>query len=133
VPTPTSPVATTAIATTVVTTTVVATTSIVTTTTPRPATTATTATTAVPAAPCDLDLIVDQTQTEYEGITPADLGCADGWAAWIGRPDDQFADGFFAVARWSGTSWELVNLGTAGICADAGVPQAIWDELGCFE
>lgn len=85
------------------------------------------------APPCQLDLIVAQTQTQYLGITPSDLSCAEGWAAWIGRPDDELADGFFAVARWTDGSWELLNLGTAGVCADAGVPDELWVELGCFE
>lgn len=85
------------------------------------------------SAPCVLDVVVEQTETRYEGVTPSDLRCIDGWAAWIGRPDDQFADGFFAVARADGATWELVNLGTAGVCADAGVPAAIWADLGCFE
>jgi hypothetical protein len=98
-------------------------------TTTRPATT----TSAAPAPPCQLALIVEQTQTAYEGITPSDLACADDWAAWIGRPEDELADGFFAVARWIGGSWELMNLGTAGVCADSGVPDELWTELGCFE
>jgi hypothetical protein len=87
----------------------------------------------VPAPPCNLDLIVQQTQTVYEGITPSDLQCADDWAAWIGRPDDELSDGFFAVARWNGDAWELMNLGTAGICADAGIPEELFARLGCFE
>lgn len=98
-------------------------------TTTRPAPTTTTA----PVPPCQLALIVEQTQTAYEGITPSDLACADDWAAWIGRPEDELADGFFAVARWVGGSWELMNLGTAGVCADSGVPDELWTELGCFE
>lgn len=98
-------------------------------TTTRPAA----ATTTTPAPPCQLALIVEQTQTAYEGITPSDLACADDWAAWIGRPEDELADGFFAVARWVGGSWELMNLGTAGVCADSGVPDELWTELGCFE
>ena len=98
-------------------------------TTTRPATT----TSAAPAPPCQLALIVEQTQTAYVGITPSDLACAEDWAAWIGRPEDELADGFFAVARWVGGSWELMNLGTAGVCADSGVPDELWTELGCFE
>lgn len=98
-------------------------------TTTRPAPT----TSATPAPPCQLALIVEQTQTAYVGITPSDLACADDWAAWIGRPEDELADGFFAVARWVGGSWELINLGTAGVCADSGVPDELWTELGCFE
>jgi hypothetical protein len=88
---------------------------------------------ASPVPPCQLALIVEQTQTAYLGITPSDLSCAEDWAAWIGRPEDEFGDGFFAVARWTGASWELVNLGTAGVCADAGVPAELWTELECFE
>lgn len=98
----------------------------------RPSTTVST-TDSGAAPPCQLDLIVAQTQTQYLGITPSDLSCAEGWAAWIGRPDDELADGFFAVARWTDGSWELLNLGTAGVCADAGVPDELWAELGCFE
>lgn len=98
-------------------------------TTTRPAPT----TSATPAPPCQLGLIVEQTQTAYEGIMPSDLACAEDWAAWIGRPEDELADGFFAVARWVGGSWELMNLGTAGVCADSGVPEELWTELGCFE
>jgi hypothetical protein len=90
-------------------------------------------TTAASSPPCRLDLIVEQTQTGYDGITPSDLNCAEGWAAWIGRPGDELSDGFFAIARWTGASWELQNLGTAGVCADAGVPDDLWNRLGCFE
>ncbi len=93
----------------------------------------TTPPTTAPSPPCRLDLIVEQTQTGYGGITPSDLNCAEDWAAWIGRPDDELSDGFFAIARWTGSSWELQNLGTAGVCADAGVPDDLWDRLGCFE
>ncbi len=99
--------------------------------TTRPATATSTA--PAPAPPCRLALIVEQTQTAYEGITPSDLACAEDWAAWIGRPEDELADGFFAVARYVGGSWELMNLGTAGVCADSGVPDELWTELGCFE
>lgn len=104
-------------------------------------TTAAAATTAAPAPPtsvlatppCDIDRIVAETGTAYEEVTPEDLRCAGMWATWIGRPADQFADGFFAVAFWTGASWELANLGTAGICEDAGVPADLWGRLGCFE
>ncbi len=102
-------------------------------TTARPATTVSTSPPPAAAPPCRLDLIVEQTQTQYVGITPSDLSCAEDWAAWIGRPDDELGDGFFAVARWTGTSWELLNLGSAGVCADGGVPDELWEQLGCFE
>lgn len=95
---------------------------------------ATTTTGAVPSAPCVLDLIVEQTETTYEGITPTDLRCADVWATWVGMPDDpMMSDGFFAVAKWDGDIWQLANLGTAEICGDAGVPEALWDELDCID
>ncbi len=102
-------------------------------TTARPAPTVSTSPPSAAAPPCRLDLIVEQTQTQYVGITPSDLSCAEDWAAWIGRPDDELGDGFFAVARWTGTSWELLNLGSAGVCADGGVPDDLWEQLGCFE
>ena len=89
---------------------------------------------AAPAPPCALDLIVQQTETTYEGITPTDLRCADVWATWAGMPDDPMtSDGFFAVAKWDGDAWQLANLGTAEICGDAGVPEALWDALNCIE
>jgi hypothetical protein len=102
------------------------------TTTTAQATTTTTG--AAPAPPCALDLIVQQTETTYEGITPTDLRCADVWATWVGKPDDPtMSDGFFAVAKWDGDTWQLANLGTAEICGDAGVPEALWDALNCIE
>ena len=126
--------ATTAVITVSVSTTVVATTELATTvlavaTTARPTTTVA----AVPAVPCDINTVVAQTQTAYQGVTPTELRCAEGWAAWIGQPNDQLSDGYFAVASWNGSSWELVNLGTSFICTDAGVPDRLWDTLGCFE
>jgi hypothetical protein len=78
-------------------------------------------------------VVVTQTGTASGTITPSDLRCADGWAGWIGRPDDQFGDGYFAVARWNGSSWQLVNLGTALVCEAAGVPVGTWSAIGCFE
>jgi hypothetical protein len=94
----------------------------------------TTTTGVAPAPPCALDLIVEQTETTYEGITPTDLRCADVWATWVGMPDDpMMSDGFFAVAKWDGDTWQLANLGTAEICGDAGVPEALWDALNCIE
>lgn len=133
----TAAVATTSLVTVPVATTAVATTALVTTvpTTTRPTTTAvpTTAATAASAAPCDLTAIVTQTDTAYDGVTPTELHCAEDWATWIGQPDDQFSDGYFAVARWTGSTWALMNLGTSGICTDADVPTRLWDALGCFE
>ncbi len=125
----TSSVTTTAVATTAVATTAVATTQLTTTvpTTARPTTTV------ASGPPCDINTVVAQTQTAYQGVTPTELRCAEGWAAWIGQPNDQLSDGYFAVASWNGSSWELVNLGTSFICTDAGVPDRLWDTLGCFE
>ena len=95
---------------------------------------ATTTTQGAPTPPCDLELIVRQTETAYEGITPTDLRCADVWATWVGRPDDAAtSDGFFAVAKWDGGTWVLANLGTAEICGAAGVPESLWDALDCVE
>ena len=115
----------------------VATTSGATSTTPTttPSTTpSTTPATVAAAPPCDLAMIVEQTDTGYEGITPTSVRCAGAWASWVGQPDDALAqDGFFAVATWTGAAWELANLGTAGICGDGGVPTDLWDALGCVE
>ncbi|MEX1105239.1 MAG: hypothetical protein WEB78_03485, partial [Ilumatobacteraceae bacterium] len=94
---------------------------------------ATTTVGAAPIPPCDLDLIVQETETTYEGITPTDLRCADVWATWVGKPDDPMADGFFAVAKWDTGTWVLVNLGSAEICGDGGVPAELWDALNCIE
>ena len=95
---------------------------------------ATTTTEAAPAPPCSLDLIVQQTETTYEGITPSDVRCADVWASWVGTPDDPMSsDGFFALAKWDGDTWQLASLGTAEICGDGGVPEALWDALNCIE
>ncbi len=85
------------------------------------------------AGPCELTRIVTETGAVYDGITPDGLRCAGVWATWIGRPDDQFADGFFAVAFWNGAAWVLANLGTAGVCEGAGVPAELWTRLGCVE
>ena len=128
------PVETTVLVTSSVTTTAVATTAVATTqlTTTVP-TTARPTTTVASGPPCDINTVVAQTQTAYQGVTPTELRCAEGWAAWIGQPNDQLSDGYFAVASWNGSSWELVNLGTSFICTDAGVPDRLWDTLGCFE
>lgn len=100
-----------------------------------PVTTAQAATTvAVGAPPCDLTTIVSQTQTAIDGVTPGSVRCAGEWASWSGFPDDPMAmDGYFAVAQWSGSVWELRNLGTAGICGDGGVPTELWPALDCVE
>ncbi len=125
----TTVVSTTAVATTAVVTTAVATTAVVTTIAPT-----TTPATVAAAPPCDLAMIVEQTDTGYDGITPTSVRCAGSWASWVGQPDDALAqDGFFAVATWTGAAWELANLGTAGICGDGGVPADLWDALGCVE
>lgn len=85
-------------------------------------------------APCELDLIVEQTQSFVAGVTPTALRCAADWASWAGQPDDVAAmDGYFAVAQWTGASWELRNLGTAGICGDGGVPEPLWPALDCVD
>ena len=91
-------------------------------------------TTVFAGAPCDLDLIVEQTQSIVAGVSTNSLRCAEDWASWAGEPDDVAAmDGYFAVAQWNGASWELRNLGTAGICGDGGVPEPLWRALDCVE
>lgn len=82
-------------------------------------------------APCSLDTVVQQSGAPTEGVTPAGLACAGEWATFVGRPDDQFGDGYFAVARWDGGRWQLANLGTAEVCAGAGVPAELWNALRC--
>lgn len=130
----TTPTPTTATATTVTPTAVVSTTQLTTTTIGATTLAPTTTATAPSAPPCDLDTIVRDTQTQYEGITATDLSCAGDWASWVGQPaDPNTGDSFFAVAEWTGSTWELANLGTAGICADGGVPAELWDALGCVE
>jgi hypothetical protein len=125
--------ATTQAATTQPSTTQPATTQPATTSTTRPtSTTSATETTAGPAVPCDLRLIVEQTDTAFDGITPEQLSCVDGWTGWVGRADDpETSDGYFAVAAWGDGTWTLINLGTSGVCADGGVPQSLWDSLRC--
>jgi hypothetical protein len=92
------------------------------------------ATTAPGGPPCDLRVIVQQTETAFDGITPGDLHCAEDWAAWSGTPvDPQTSDGFFAVAQFSGGGWQLRNLGTASVCGDANVPKRLWAALACTE
>jgi hypothetical protein len=103
------------------------------TTTVATSTTSPTSTTVASKVPCTLDRIIADTQTTYPGITATGLRCADVWASWIGTPDSADADGFFAVASWDGSVWELRNLGTAGICEDGGVPTQLWDSLGCSD
>ncbi len=104
-------------------------------TTAAPTTSTTVARTTTTAArpPCDISRIVADTGTQYAGITPSDLRCAGTWASWVGRPDDPMGDGFFAVAEWTGSGWELANLGTAEICGDGGVPAELWEALACLE
>jgi hypothetical protein len=110
---------------------------------PAPTTTATTtaptavatsspgAATTTGGAPCSLDTVVRQSGAPTEGVTPAGLACAGEWATFVGRPDDQFGDGYFAVARWDGGRWQLANLGTTEVCAGAGVPAELWNALRC--
>ncbi len=84
--------------------------------------------------PCDLAVIVAQTETGFDGITPVELHCAADWAAWSGAAfDPTGSDGFFAVAQWDGAAWQLRNLGTSGVCTDAEVPVDLWPALRCFE
>ena len=91
-------------------------------------------TTGQPTGPCDIALIIEQTQSSVPGVTPTSLRCADDWASWSGAPDDPMTmDGYFAVAQWVGGAWELRNLGTSGICGDGGVPAALWSALDCVE
>ncbi len=81
---------------------------------------------------CSLDAVVSQSGAPTDGVTPADLACAGGWASFVGRPDDQFGDGYFAVVRWDGARWQLANLGTADVCAAADVPADLWNALRCI-
>jgi hypothetical protein len=91
-------------------------------------------TTTAETIPCDLDLIVEQTDTAYENTLQGDLRCAEGWASWVGRSDPPDAnDGYFAVAVYDAGSWTLVNLGTSGVCEDGGVPERLWADLDCIE
>lgn len=85
-------------------------------------------------APCTFEAIHAQTGPPPAGITDIDLRCEGEWASWVGKANDptQF-DGYFALARRTAQSWETVNLGTAGVCADGGVPQALWAALNCTE
>ncbi len=90
--------------------------------------------TASAGPPCDLAVIVAQTETGFDGITPVELHCAADWAAWSGAAfDPTGSDGFFAVAQWDGAAWQLRNLGTSGVCTDAEVPVDLWPALRCFE
>jgi len=104
-------------------------------TTAAPTTVAVTGPPSTQGAPvCDLNLIITQTETAFEGITPDQLLCANDWSSWSGIPDDPLVtDGYFAVAQWNGIAWQLRNLGTADVCADGGVPADLWPALGCFE
>jgi hypothetical protein len=121
---------TTAPATTVRPATTVPSASVAPVTTARPVTTSS----SIGGVPCDIDVIIEQTQSFVQGVTPTSLRCAEDWASWSGQPDDPMAmDGYFAVAQWTGASWELRNLGTAGICGDGGVPLSLWPALDCVE
>jgi hypothetical protein len=56
------------------------------------------------------------------------------WASWVGKADDPTKfDGYFAVARRTAAGWKTINLGTAGVCADGGVPPELWTALNCTE
>ncbi len=85
-------------------------------------------------APCTFEAIHSQTGPPPAGITDIDLRCEGDWASWVGKADDptQF-DGYFAVAQRTAQGWKTVNLGTAGVCADGGVPEALWTALNCTE
>jgi hypothetical protein len=85
-------------------------------------------------APCTFEAIHAQTGPPPAGITDIDLRCEGDWASWVGKADDptQF-DGYFAVAQRTAQGWKTVNLGTAGVCADGGVPEALWTALNCTE
>jgi hypothetical protein len=97
---------------------------------------------------CDFPLVIAQTETAFEGITPTELHCADVWAAWSGVPEDPLtSDGYFAVAQWNGVAWQLRNLGTvrdlpgvsvpgadpSGVCTGANIPADLWPALHCVE
>lgn len=88
----------------------------------------------LPGPPCVIELVVEQTETGFDGITPQGLRCASDWAAWTGAADDPTgSDSFFAVAQWSGSAWQLRNLGTAGVCEEGDVPQELWTVLACLD
>ena len=103
------------------------------TTAPAPgATTTSTRTTAGP--PCTLAAIHAANGPAPAGITDIDLRCEGDWASWVGRANDPTtSDGYFAVAQRTNSGWKTVNLGTAGVCADGGVPEALWTALNCTE
>ncbi len=98
-----------------------------------PATTA--PVTSNPGTPdCRLDVIVEQTETSFDGMKPGGLRCAGPWATWSGTPlDPNASDPYFAVALWRNGSWILADLGTAGVCEGAGVPADLWPSLDCTE
>ena len=86
------------------------------------------------AASCTFESIHADTGPPPSGITDIDLRCQGEWASWIGRANDPTtSDGYSAVARKDATGWHTVNLGTAGVCADGGVPEELWTALNCGE
>ncbi len=87
-----------------------------------------------PGPPCTIDAIQASVGPPPAGITDIDLRCVGDWASWVGKPDDPTKfDAYFAVARRSATTWTTVNLGTAGVCVDGGVPPDLWTALNCTE
>jgi hypothetical protein len=85
-------------------------------------------------APCTFEAIHSQTGPAPAGITDIDLRCEGDWASWVGKADDPtLSDGYFAVAKRTAQGWKTANLGTAGVCADGGVPEALWTALNCTE
>jgi hypothetical protein len=84
--------------------------------------------------PCTFDVIHAAVGPAPAGITDVDLRCVGSWASWVGKADDPTKfDGYFAVARRTASGWKTVNLGTAGVCADGGVPAELWTALNCTE
>jgi hypothetical protein len=84
--------------------------------------------------PCTFAAIHAANGPAPAGITDIDLRCEGDWASWVGKADDPTtSDGYFAVAQRTNSGWKTVNLGTAGVCADGGVPEALWTALNCTE
>ena len=93
-----------------------------------------TSTAPTPASACTFDAIHASTGPSPTGITDIDLRCEGDWASWVGQANDPTtSDGYFAVAKRTATGWETINLGTAGVCSDGGVPQELWTALNCTE
>lgn len=83
---------------------------------------------------CTFEAIHASTGLAPAGITDIDLRCVGDWASWVGQANDPTtSDGYFAVATRTATGWKTVNLGTAGVCTDGGVPQELWTALNCAE